>query len=198
MGRVAGLTAEETRRRVLEGAVAVFAEKGYDAARITDIARAANLSTGAMYNHYESKADLLAAVVDGPAGEQLSALLAAHPGVSVLDLIETRARLLDRGPVPAPLLVEAVTAARRDPDVLASLTRQVRGSEEFFGDLVRLAQGSAEVVADVDPSAVARFCLMLILGSLLVRSMNLPSVESGSWDDVISRVIDGFRPTEMP
>lgn len=178
--------------------MAVFAEKGYDAARITDIARAANLSTGAMYNHYESKADLLAAVVDGPAGEQLSALLAAHPGVSVLDLIETRARLLDRGPVPAPLLVEAVTAARRDPDVLASLTRQVRGSEEFFGDLVRLAQGSAEVVADVDPSAVARFCLMLILGSLLVRSMNLPSVESGSWDDVISRVIDGFRPTEMP
>lgn len=198
MGRVAGLTAEETRRRVLEGAAAVFAEKGYDAARITDIARAANLSTGAMYNHYESKADLLAAVVDGHAGEQLSALLSAHPGASVLDLIETRGRLLDHGPVPAPLLVEAVTAARRDPDVLASLTRQVRGSEEFFADLVRLAQGSAEVVADVDPAAVARFCLMLILGSLLVRSMNLPSVEPGSWDDVIARVIDGFRPAGEP
>ena len=194
MGRVAGLTAEETRRRVLEGAAVVFAEKGYDSARISDIARAANLSTGAMYNHYDSKADLLAAVVEDHAGEQLSALLSAQPGASVLDLIETRGRLLDRGPLPAPLLVEAVTAARRDPDVLSSLTRQVRGREDLFADLVRLAQDSAEVVGDVDPAAVARFCLMLILGSLLVRSMGLPSVEASSWDELIGRVIAGFRP----
>ena len=196
MGRVAGLTAEETRRRVLEGAATVFAEKGYDAARIADIARAANLSTGAMYNHYQSKADLLAAVVEGHAGDQLSALLASNPGASVLDLIEARGRLLDRGPLRAPLLVEAAMAARRDPEVLAALTGQVNGSEHFFVELVRLAQAAGEVTPDVEPAAVARFCLMLILGSLLVRSMDLPSVEPGSWDDLIGLVIDGFRTKE--
>jgi AcrR family transcriptional regulator len=77
MGRVAGLTPEETRQRVLDAAAGVFAEYGFEGARVAQIARAAGLSVGAIYNHYGSKAELLAAVVEQHSAHELSGLLAS-------------------------------------------------------------------------------------------------------------------------
>src|SRR5687767_349882 len=90
MGRVAGLTAEETRRRVVEAAAVVFAAQGFEGARVSEIARTAALSTGAIYNHYRSKAELLGAVVENVAAHELGQLLAdGGAGVTggVLDAI---------------------------------------------------------------------------------------------------------------
>src|SRR3954447_23886469 len=41
MGRIAGVTADETRERLLQAAIDVFALKGYEGATIADIARQA-------------------------------------------------------------------------------------------------------------------------------------------------------------
>ena len=41
MGRIAGVTAAETRERLLRAAAGVFAERGYDGTRVADIAAAA-------------------------------------------------------------------------------------------------------------------------------------------------------------
>jgi len=49
MGRIAGVTATETRERLLRAAAEVFAERGYDGTRVADIAAAAGVSNGAMY-----------------------------------------------------------------------------------------------------------------------------------------------------
>src|SRR6266496_1457488 len=59
MGRIAGVTAAETRERLLRAAADMFAERGYDGTRVADIAAAAGLSNGAMYAHFASKAELL-------------------------------------------------------------------------------------------------------------------------------------------
>ena len=59
MGRIAGVTAAETRERLLRAAADVFAERGYDGTRVADIATAAGVSNGALYAHFPSKADLL-------------------------------------------------------------------------------------------------------------------------------------------
>ena len=59
MGRIAGVTAAETRERLLQAAADVFAERGYDGTRVADIATAAGVSNGALYAHFPSKADLL-------------------------------------------------------------------------------------------------------------------------------------------
>ena len=49
MGRIAGVTAAETRERLLRAAADVFAERGYDGTRVADIAAAAGVSNGALY-----------------------------------------------------------------------------------------------------------------------------------------------------
>src|SRR4051812_43161863 len=104
MGGGAGLTPEETRGRGVQAAAAVFAEQGFEGARVAEIARQAGLSVGAIYNHYGSKAELLSAVVERRSAEELGRLLATGLPAGVLDLIALQgAQLEDRNGV-APLL----------------------------------------------------------------------------------------------
>ncbi|MDE3198353.1 MAG: TetR/AcrR family transcriptional regulator [Acidobacteriota bacterium] len=46
---------EETRRKILEAALRLFRDQGFDAATMRDIAREAGVATGAAYYYYESK-----------------------------------------------------------------------------------------------------------------------------------------------
>ncbi len=50
---------EQRREQVLDGCAHAFAEKGYDAASIRDIAKAANMSSGGLYHYGINKQDLL-------------------------------------------------------------------------------------------------------------------------------------------
>jgi AcrR family transcriptional regulator len=51
---------EDARRtQILEAAVRVFARRGFEGATITDIAKAARLAEGSLYNYFRSKEELL-------------------------------------------------------------------------------------------------------------------------------------------
>src|SRR5260370_40309351 len=60
MGRIAGVTATETRERLLRAAADVFAERGDDGTRVADIAPPARGSNGARDAHFAPKAELMA------------------------------------------------------------------------------------------------------------------------------------------
>jgi AcrR family transcriptional regulator len=55
---------ERTSARILDAAEAVFAERGFEAASLREIARRASLQQPGLYNHFASKRDLYAAVLD--------------------------------------------------------------------------------------------------------------------------------------
>lgn len=56
--------AEVTKRNLLDAGLIVFSQKGYAATRVEDIAKQANVTTGAIYHHFEGKSDLYSALVD--------------------------------------------------------------------------------------------------------------------------------------
>jgi AcrR family transcriptional regulator len=56
--------AVRTRQAILEAAAVVFEDRGYDAAKLTDIVRIANVTKGALYFHFDSKEDLAQAVIE--------------------------------------------------------------------------------------------------------------------------------------
>jgi TetR/AcrR family transcriptional repressor of mexJK operon len=56
--------AQERRRAILQAALHVFGEKGYDGASMDDVAQATGLSKGALYGYFSGKDDLLAAVIE--------------------------------------------------------------------------------------------------------------------------------------
>lgn len=66
------------RNAILGAAETVFAERGFHAARIQDIAARARIAVGTVYNHFETKDDVLAALFEEHAGAFADALEEAH------------------------------------------------------------------------------------------------------------------------
>lgn len=65
MGRIAGVTAEETRARILESANRLFAERGFAGTRTRAVAEAAGVNVASIAYHFKDKQGLYDAVVDG-------------------------------------------------------------------------------------------------------------------------------------
>lgn len=70
--------AEETRKRILEAAVKVFAEKGYARATTRLLAAAAGVNEVTLFRHFESKHKLFAAVVEQYGGPAVSTAIEAQ------------------------------------------------------------------------------------------------------------------------
>lgn len=67
-----------TRERILDGALDVFARKGYHRALVDDIVRASGTSKGAVYHHFPNKEAVFVALVD-----EFSELLASRAATAV-------------------------------------------------------------------------------------------------------------------
>ncbi len=55
---------QEKKELIMNSALQLFAEKGYENSSISNIAKAASISKGLMYNYFESKEELLIAVIN--------------------------------------------------------------------------------------------------------------------------------------
>jgi AcrR family transcriptional regulator len=51
-----------TKERILETAMELFAQRGYDAVSVRDITKSLGLNEASLYNHFKNKEDLLAAI----------------------------------------------------------------------------------------------------------------------------------------
>lgn len=136
MARPANADAGATRRRILDAARALFAERGVDGASIRQIAAASDVSLAMVHHYYGSKDDLHAACVDSMYEE----LLALQPRLfaAFADCGGSLARLADRVVREAfrfarthqietrLLLRHVVTAGELDP------ARRQRGQEPFL------------------------------------------------------------------
>lgn len=192
MGRIAGVTAAETRERLLSAAAAVFAERGYDGTRVADIAAAAGVSNGALYAHFGSKAELLVDALRTHGRRTLADLFAADPDRSVTELLLVIGRSLPRRSGPEDdLIVEGLVAARRDADVASPMHDYMDERADWLVELIRAAQADGELDQALSPDALAHFCLLLAMGSALVTP-DLHPVDDEEWSTVLGRVVAGL------
>lgn len=68
------------RRRLLEGALPLFADRGYDRLAMREIARAVGVSTGTLYHYFDSKQDLFLRLVEHLTDRLADAVVAASDG----------------------------------------------------------------------------------------------------------------------
>jgi AcrR family transcriptional regulator len=198
MGRIAGVTAAETRERLLLAAADVFAERGYDGTRVADIATAAGVSNGAMYAHFPSKAELLADALRTHGRRLLADVFAADPDRSITDLLLVIGRWLPRRrDVSGYLIVEALVAARRDEDVARPMRDYVGERGDWLAALMRAAQAGDEIDPALSPQALAHFCLLLAMGSALVTP-DLHAVDDAAWAALLTRIVTALAPQERP
>jgi AcrR family transcriptional regulator len=189
MGRIAGVTATETRARLLRAAAEVFAERGYDGTRVADIAAAAGVSNGAMYAHFASKADLLVDALRTHGRRLLADLFAADPDRSITEMLLVIGRWLPRRrDASGYLIVEALVAARRDEDVATPMRDYIGERAGWLAGLMRVAQNEGEIDPGLSPDALAHFCLLLAMGSALITP-DLHPVDDGEWAALLGRLV---------
>jgi AcrR family transcriptional regulator len=194
MGRIAGVTAAETRERLLRAAADMFAERGYDGTRVADIAAAAGLSNGALYAHFASKADLLIGALRTHGRRLLADLFAADPGRSITDLLLVAGRRLPRRrDASGYLIVEALVAARRDQDVAWPMRDYVGERADWMAGLMHAAQAGGELDPALSPDAMAHFCLLLAMGSALITP-DLHEVGDQEWAALLARLVAALAP----
>jgi len=194
VGRIAGVTAAETRERLLRAAADMFAERGYDGTRVADIAAAAGLSNGAMYAHFASKAELLAGALRTHGRRLLADLFAADPSRSITNLLLVVGRWLPRRcDARGYLIVEALVAARRDQDVARPMRDYVGERADWMAGLMRVAQAGGELDPALSPDALAHFCLLLAMGSALITP-DLHAVGDQEWAALLTRVVTALAP----
>lgn len=194
MGRIAGVTAAETRDRLMRAAAEVFAERGYDGTRVVDIAAAAGVSNGALYAHFASKAELLVCALRAHGGRVLEGLLAADPGRPVADLLVQVGTCLPHRRDPREyLVVEALIAARRDGEVAGPAREYMSERADWLAGLMQAGQAGGELDAALSPRALAHFCLLLAMGSALLTP-DMHSVDDREWAPLLTRVVAAVAP----
>ena len=197
MGRVAGVTAAETRERLLRAAADVFARRGYDGTRVADIAVAADVSGGALYAHFGSKAGLLVAALRTHGPRLLAEALAADPGRPITELLLLIGRRLPRRrDALGYLIVEALVAARRDEDVARPMRDYIGERGDWLAGLVHTAQADGELDPALSPDALAHFCLLLAMGSALITP-DLHAVSEQEWAALLTRVAAVLAPAAI-
>jgi TetR/AcrR family acrAB operon transcriptional repressor len=187
-------TAPSTKERLVAAAIEVFRRDGYEGARVQDIAREAGLTTGAIYANYRGKAELLSEAIGERTARELEALLREGAGQTPRELLSVLADRLIRRDAERPLFLEAVVASARDPELAAMLRAAVSDRESRFGALVERAKRSGEIDPNVDTDVMARFCVMLAFGAIVLRTFDVPSRDRDDWHSFIDRLLGALAP----
>jgi TetR/AcrR family acrAB operon transcriptional repressor len=153
-----------TRSAVVKAALSVFSAKGYAATTLDDVARAAEVTRGAIYWHFKSKADLYNTLL-----QEFSARGAAVVQQAVAEggtLIEILRRvfvrqcaLIEEDPEARAVMELALFKTGLDADLQAGRKQQVEAGNALLAGITdAMRQGAAQGVlrSDIDPADMAR------------------------------------------
>jgi AcrR family transcriptional regulator len=191
------LTPPSTRDRLVEAAISVFREQGYERARVQDIARAAGLTTGAIYANFRDKRELLLAAISAGSAAEVETLLRASDDLAPRDVLRALGNRMAFSTSGRPLLIEAIVAAQRDPELADMLRTALTRRQEGFAQLVERGRNDGTIATDVDTDTLARFCVLLALGSLVTRTLELDTQRPKEWEALVERLLDAFSPQEQ-
>jgi TetR/AcrR family transcriptional regulator, fatty acid metabolism regulator protein len=178
----------DKRERILDAAERIFGQRGFFAARVSEIAREAGVADGTIYLYFKSKDDLLISLFESRM-ERVNALL----GEAIVDLTSPTEKLL--------ALIRCYLKLIADqPSVAEVLTIELRQSSKFmkeasnprFGDLLRMlaaviAEGQAAgELGDAIPAPIAARMIFgildeLALAWLLQRGEKFDIVRAADW-----------------
>ena len=182
----------QTRERLLDGARAVFARRGYHAATVEEVAEEAGFTTGALYSNFKGKEDLFLAVIEAMIAREVREYTEIFEGGESFD---ERARggadhwmkLLGEDPDYFTLFIELWSAAIRDPGLRAKFAERSGAMRDATTRMIEAE--SAELGVDTSPEdaeMLARVISALGNGLAMERLMFPGSVPDTLFGDILS------------
>jgi AcrR family transcriptional regulator len=196
------LTNRQRREVILESAARAFAERGYHAASISQVARAAGITKPVIYHHFASKKELHGAVFEHYATELLS-VAAAHGREGSArerfhDLVSGMFAFAHSKPHVWQLLLgdstdpETAALQQRLRDLGTSASAQRLLAESTFHPGAGLSRRrTAEVIAELTRSAVDGLVTWSLRHPNTSRAVLVDSAVDLLWPGLLATTIDG-------
>lgn len=178
---------EASRALILETALKLFSEHGYDRTSIKMIAESAGISQGLLYNYFTSKDDVLQAIVDQSMSDVQKSFAiadaASAPGERIERLVRGAFQIVKEN----QSFWRLTYGLRMQPSVLAGLTKQTRKSMAYIREtLTRYLREAG--VREPEIEAAILFAVIDGVSQHYVLEPRYPL------DAVADRIIERFRP----
>ena len=187
-----------TRRRVLSAAETLFANRGYEATGMADVAQRAGIGVGTLYHHFPDKRALLLSLIDDWGDREIEHRRSRHDVARLIgespraafseDLRKSYERLRREGGFYLVLL----ELADRDSDARQRLNRINQLADERLRDVLVLGQARGAIRAEIDPIAAAmlvRRSIEAAATEVFVHHMTNPERVLEGLTDMICRYI---------
>ena len=192
---------EVTRRRILDVALDVFAEKGYSRTSLQEIADRAGYTRGAVYWHFKNKADLLAALGEDVEGESFDAMEELQRLTSRQDLNRVLCDYLRRletderfGTFCRVIEYRTEWVEELEP-LLESSRHELRDLAEWLVEAVRrlAALGEIDPSRDLERDGLALYIHVLGLWTIWMTDPELLSMTRDA-PEQIGSLLESFAP----
>ncbi len=181
MSRASERATAPTRERLMDAAFELIREGGYAGASVGAIAERAGLSAGALYRHFPSKVDLVCALFQRVADQQLG--LMRHAGDEAggwLDRLDAVLRTYAQQSLAERTLSWALVYEPVDPLLDAERLAARRRYKDELADLISRAIEAGEL-PEQDPAVAAD----AVVGALAEALLNPVSPGGSTIDDEI-------------
>jgi len=180
--------AAATRAALVELAAELFADRGYMQTSIRDVARRAEVTTGAIYGHFRNKADLLVAAVSKRIGEELeSQSLGAETEPYHVDTLTRLARDVRRRRQLRALLVEGAAAAHTDQETREQLRDEQLSHLKAWQAGYEADRARLGIDDEVDLQAAVVFTWAVEVGLGVLEAVGIEPKSTDGWANVWNR-----------
>ena len=187
------------RTQILDAATRVFASNGFNRATIHDVAQAAGVADGTIYNYFASKTDLLFGLLDRLNDtERRPASLAQATDAPFRDSIGDYFRAYLRERVEA-LWSNADLFRAVLPELLANPALRARYHDEVIAPTMALGEGAFsalvanEMVRDLDLPLSVRIVAGSVLGLMVLQLLGDETL-AARWREIPDAIADLLLP----
>ena len=186
--------------RLLEAAVEVFGERGYEAARIHEVARRCGLTTGAVYSRWPTKQELFVAVVEYVTRQRTMLLVDSVESTAESFALLARSLLSVGDDAQRDLMLEAHVAARRDEELQARISASLTKEASALSTMVADGKTSGVVDTSWSTEAIVLLYQSLGLGARLALSM-VSTAQRGAtaeqWEALMARLVEAVEQVQQ-
>jgi AcrR family transcriptional regulator len=201
-----------SREKLLRAAIAEIADRGYEKARLVDIAKRADLTVGSIYTWFENKTDLFNAALEFAIADaqrqnekliatdkfqEVSAASPHHWSTIIAALLPRKLSDQGRGPSEAQrLLLEALKASWRDEEAHDAILPQISAFLAQYETVIEQAMEDGWIDKSLDAKFIARLFMAFPVGLTLLTLAGLPELDSMKFIDFYKRFTESIAPTE--
>jgi AcrR family transcriptional regulator len=187
-------------QQILKAAARLFADKGFHRTTTREIAEAASVSEGTLYNYFKNKDDILYGILTQLVEAQSQT---NQPTISVsmdasqffTDYLNQRKKHFDKNSIMMQALISEILSNSELREQYYS--QLVEPSIHMMESLLRVRMAIGQI-REIDAAQLSRVFYGLLMGLFLLKAIGDPVIDS-HWDELseltTSIVFDGLTPT---